>query len=56
MSFLLQLETALTTGHSFCEEDYVITRYVAEFVNAFTNLAYGMSAIAILIVDVANRC
>lgn len=29
------------TGYSFCEEDYVVTRYVAEFINSLTNLAYG---------------
>ena len=29
---------------SFCEEDYAITRYFAEFINTLTNLAYGMSA------------
>ena len=29
---------------SFCEEDYAVTRYVAEFVNTLTNLVYGMSA------------
>jgi hypothetical protein len=28
---------------SFCEEDYVITLYLAEFVNALTNVTYGMS-------------
>jgi len=27
---------------SFCEEDYAITRYLAEFINALTNFAYGM--------------
>ena len=26
---------------SFCEEDYVVTRYVAEFINSLTNLAYS---------------
>ncbi|KAF1833032.1 hypothetical protein BDW02DRAFT_589979 [Decorospora gaudefroyi] len=25
---------------NFCEEDYAVTRYIAEFVNALTNLAY----------------
>lgn len=29
---------------SFCEEDYVITLYLAEFVNALTNVTYGMSS------------
>lgn len=29
-------------GFSFCEEDYVITLYLAEFVNALTNVTYGM--------------
>lgn len=27
---------------SFCEEDYGSTLYVAEFVNTFSNLAYGV--------------
>lgn len=26
---------------SFCEEDYAVTSYVAEFVNTLTNIAYG---------------
>jgi hypothetical protein len=29
--------------HSFCEEDYAFTAYLAEFINSLTNLAYGMS-------------
>ncbi|KAK8101743.1 hypothetical protein PG999_012117 [Apiospora kogelbergensis] len=29
-----------TSTANFCEEDYVVTRYVAEFVNSMTNLAY----------------
>lgn len=28
--------------HSFCEEDYALVFWAAEFVNSFTNLAYGM--------------
>lgn len=31
----------LTRPYSFCEEDYVVTRWVAEFINSLTNLAYG---------------
>lgn len=27
---------------SFCEEDYDVSRYIAEFINSLTNLAYGM--------------
>jgi dihydroceramidase len=27
---------------SFCEEDYAVSRYLAEFINSLTNLAYGM--------------
>jgi hypothetical protein len=27
---------------SFCEEDYAVTRYMAEFISTLTNLAYGM--------------
>ena len=26
---------------SFCEEDYAVTKYLAEFINALSNLAYG---------------
>ncbi len=26
---------------SFCEEDYAVTFYIAEFVNALTSLAYS---------------
>jgi Ceramidase len=33
---------------SFCEEDYAITRYFAEFINTLTNLAYGMSASSLI--------
>ncbi|KAK3374117.1 ceramidase [Lasiosphaeria ovina] len=29
-----------TSTANFCEEDYVVTRYLAEFINALTNLAY----------------
>jgi hypothetical protein len=29
--------------HSFCEEDYVVTIYLAEFINSLTNLMYSMS-------------
>ncbi|OAP64725.1 hypothetical protein AYL99_00697 [Fonsecaea erecta] len=29
-----------TSVANFCEEDYAVTLYVAEFVNSFTNLAY----------------
>jgi hypothetical protein len=28
---------------SFCEEDYAVTFWVAEFINSFTNIAYGKS-------------
>ncbi|KAJ5535775.1 hypothetical protein N7513_008961 [Penicillium frequentans] len=30
---------------NFCEEDYVVTRYVAEFINSLTNLCYIIYAI-----------
>ena len=33
---------------SFCEEDYAITRYLAEFVSTLTNLAYGMSVSSVI--------
>lgn len=26
---------------SFCEEDYAVTKYIAEFINTLTNLTYG---------------
>ncbi|KAI1773173.1 ceramidase [Hypoxylon cercidicola] len=29
-----------TSSANFCEEDYVISRYIAEFINSLTNLAY----------------
>ncbi|OJJ74819.1 hypothetical protein ASPBRDRAFT_193511 [Aspergillus brasiliensis CBS 101740] len=35
-----------TTSHAnFCEEDYVVTRYIAEFINTLTNLVYIIYAI-----------
>ena len=34
--------TSLTDSPpSFCEEDYAVTLYIAEFINTFTNLAYS---------------
>ncbi|KAJ5991864.1 hypothetical protein N7451_007588 [Penicillium sp. IBT 35674x] len=30
---------------NFCEEDYVVTRYVAEFINSLTNLSYIIYAV-----------
>ncbi|GLA61258.1 hypothetical protein AtubIFM55763_006428 [Aspergillus tubingensis] len=33
------------TVQSFCEEDYVVTRYVAEFINTLTNVVYILYAI-----------
>ncbi|KAJ5883004.1 alkaline ceramidase family protein [Penicillium subrubescens] len=30
---------------NFCEEDYLVTKYIAEFVNTLTNLAYVLYAI-----------
>lgn len=30
-----------TSACNFCEEDYAVTRYVAEFINTLTNLAYS---------------
>ncbi|KAF2182198.1 alkaline ceramidase family protein [Zopfia rhizophila CBS 207.26] len=29
-----------TSNHNFCEEDYVITTYIGEFINTLTNLTY----------------
>ncbi|RYP07533.1 hypothetical protein DL765_009131 [Monosporascus sp. GIB2] len=29
-----------TSAANFCEEDYIVTRYIAEFVNSLSNLAY----------------
>lgn len=34
-------------SNSFCEEDYVVTFYLAEFINALTNIAYGMLVLAV---------
>lgn len=28
---------------SFCEEDYAVTSYLAEFINTITNVAYSES-------------
>lgn len=33
--------TNMPLACSFCEEDYAVTIYIAEFVNTLTNLAYG---------------
>ncbi|KAF2832821.1 alkaline phytoceramidase [Ophiobolus disseminans] len=30
----------VTSNHNFCEEDYVITPYIGEFVNTLTNITY----------------
>ncbi|RAR07031.1 aldo keto reductase [Stemphylium lycopersici] len=30
-----------TSNHNFCEEDYIITPYIGEFVNTLTNMIYG---------------
>ncbi|KAF2657494.1 alkaline phytoceramidase [Lophiostoma macrostomum CBS 122681] len=29
-----------SSNHNFCEEDYIITTYIAEFINTLTNLTY----------------
>ncbi|CAO2650588.1 Nn.00g018800.m01.CDS01 [Neocucurbitaria sp. VM-36] len=29
-----------TSNHNFCEEDYIITSYIAEFINTLTNATY----------------
>ncbi|PWY80568.1 alkaline ceramidase family protein [Aspergillus heteromorphus CBS 117.55] len=34
-----------TSNANFCEEDYLVTRYVAEFINTLTNLTYVLYAI-----------
>jgi dihydroceramidase len=31
------------TTSSFCEEDYAVTIYIAEFINSLSNLVYSMS-------------
>lgn len=38
--------SGLTRCFSFCEEDYAVTKYIAEFVNTLSNLAYGMYDLA----------
>jgi len=30
-----------TSSANFCEEDYDVTRYIAEFMNSATNLSYS---------------
>ncbi|KAI0199575.1 ceramidase [Astrocystis sublimbata] len=34
-----------TSSANFCEEDYAVTRYLAEFINTLTNLAYVFLAL-----------
>ncbi|KAI0520769.1 ceramidase [Xylaria bambusicola] len=34
-----------TSSANFCEEDYAVTRYFAEFINTLTNLAYVLFAL-----------
>ena len=34
-----------TSHANFCEEDYIVTRYVAEFINSLTNVAYLIYAV-----------
>ncbi|OJJ32502.1 hypothetical protein ASPWEDRAFT_175783 [Aspergillus wentii DTO 134E9] len=34
-----------TAQANFCEEDYVVTRYIAEFINTMTNLTYILYAL-----------
>ncbi|KAI0410117.1 ceramidase [Xylaria palmicola] len=34
-----------TSSANFCEEDYAVTRYLAEFINTLTNLAYVFFAL-----------
>ncbi|KAF7576578.1 hypothetical protein PtrM4_008180 [Pyrenophora tritici-repentis] len=29
-----------TSNHNFCEEDYIITPYIGEFINTLTNITY----------------
>lgn len=36
---------APTANSNFCEEDYLVTRYIAEFINSLSNLAYIFYAI-----------
>ncbi|KAE8164844.1 ceramidase [Aspergillus tamarii] len=36
---------AQTAKANFCEKDYVVTRYIAEFINSLTNLVYILYAI-----------
>ncbi|KAE8423340.1 ceramidase [Aspergillus pseudocaelatus] len=36
---------ARTAKSNFCEEDYVVTRYIAEFINSLTNIVYILYAI-----------
>jgi hypothetical protein len=38
---MLTMRLLTTKKNSFCEEDYAVTLYIAEFVNTLTNLAYS---------------
>ncbi|KAF2198330.1 alkaline ceramidase family protein [Delitschia confertaspora ATCC 74209] len=29
-----------TSNHNFCEEDYIVTKYIGEFINTLTNMVY----------------
>ena len=39
------LPTIGLTVPSFCEEDYAITSYIAEFISTISNAAYGKQSI-----------
>ena len=40
---------------SFCEEDYAVSRYLAEYINSLTNLAYGMWAYYLNIEEITGE-
>ncbi|OCL09060.1 hypothetical protein AOQ84DRAFT_376172 [Glonium stellatum] len=31
----------LSSTANFCEEDYAVTQYIAEFINTLSNISYG---------------
>jgi len=42
-------------NNSFCEEDYAVSRYLAEYINSLTNLAYGMWAYYLNIEEITGE-
>ncbi|KXX80445.1 Alkaline ceramidase 3 [Madurella mycetomatis] len=56
----LVLTAPLSPTSSFCEEDYAVTIYIAEFINALSSLAYGITrkhdslSVALFLIGIAS--